>query len=448
VDIFFLDKYNKLVNIIFHNPHAIWFKTNISCYYADTKSISKYDYLFDYIYRKNKKIKVLVDESSMAPLFRGSLRLLDSPIIDFYAWLLINRLSPSKFEIIKKASTLGEDDIIFSFLYGSFTYLNWTKDIESLGFLSDFKNSNAYKVLHLTHYAYNPALGAFNSEFAGVDLFVGENNLFKNSAFFRNFFNWYNKNVMVLPFVAQRRFQPIKSFSLRLNKALSTGTNTHRITEINFNSFFKSDVLQPMRETISINSEKLKPFLDSLITNIQDNSNFKLTGYASQLGKFLHLLTKPLIFVFGDIYRLCNLVYNYIFKRDFSSMKNERGYYKIDIVESYNNYKMFIVPEEIIGLPGIGFVEGMSCGCAYIGIRDPMYMDLGLVDGIHYIGYDGTLDDLIFKITYYQKHEEELERIASNGYNFVSQNFNEEKVASDFFAALYEQAKYKTLKND
>ncbi len=83
MDVFLLDKYNKLVNIIFHNPHAIWFKTNISCYYAGTKSISKYDYLFDYIYRKNKKIKVLVDESSMAPLFRGSLILLDNPIIDF-----------------------------------------------------------------------------------------------------------------------------------------------------------------------------------------------------------------------------------------------------------------------------------------------------------------------------------------------------------------------------
>jgi spore maturation protein CgeB len=77
-----------------------------------------------------------------------------------------------------------------------------------------------------------------------------------------------------------------------------------------------------------------------------------------------------------------------------------------------------------------------------------MYQDLGLVDGIHYIGYDGTLDDLIFKIRYYQKHEEELERIASNGYNFVIQNFNEEKVASDFFAALHEQARYKTFKND
>ena len=42
----------------------------------------------------------------MAPLFRGSLRLLDNPIIDFYAWLLINRLSLSKFEIKNKEGQL------------------------------------------------------------------------------------------------------------------------------------------------------------------------------------------------------------------------------------------------------------------------------------------------------------------------------------------------------
>jgi hypothetical protein len=70
---------------------------------------------------------------------------------------------------------------------------------------------------------------------------------------------------------------------------------------------------------------------------------------------------------------------------------------------------MFIVPEEISGLPGIGFVEGMKCGTAFIGKECKMYSDLGLINGINYIGYDGTIGDLINKIIYYQNSAEELE---------------------------------------
>ena len=100
---------------------------------------------------------------------------------------------------------------------------------------------------------------------------------------------------------------------------------------------------------------------------------------------------------------------------------------------------MFVVPEEIIGLPGIGFVEGMSCGSAYIGLRDPMYQDLGLLDGIHYIGYDGTINDLISKITYYQNNEYELEKIAYNGYLFIKDKFQKDHVAKEFFNKINEK---------
>ena len=54
---------------------------------------------------------------------------------------------------------------------------------------------------------------------------------------------------------------------------------------------------------------------------------------------------------------------------------------------------MFVVPEEANDLPGIGFVEGMACGSAYIGLDDGMYKDIGLIPRKHYITYDGTLED-------------------------------------------------------
>ena len=71
------------MNLVFHNPHAVWFKQNLSCYYAGTKSILKYDYLFDYVYKIEGKVKVLIDTSSQASLFRGSLKFVDNPVYDF-----------------------------------------------------------------------------------------------------------------------------------------------------------------------------------------------------------------------------------------------------------------------------------------------------------------------------------------------------------------------------
>jgi hypothetical protein len=78
----------------------------------------------------------------------------------------------------------------------------------------------------------------------------------------------------------------------------------------------------------------------------------------------------------------------------------------------------------------------MACGCAFLGIRDPMYGDIGLVDKVHYIGYDGTLQDAVAKIRHYQQHEEELEQIAAAGCSFVHRNFNGQRVYQDFLAFL------------
>ena len=127
------------MNIVFHNPQSIWFKTNISCYYAGTKSINKYDFLFDYIYKNESKIKVLLDRSNKSTLFRGSLKFINNPVLDFFAWALLNRLNPFKFEIIRDAKSLSSHDVIFSFIYGTFTYLNFNQGTEITNLVNNFK---------------------------------------------------------------------------------------------------------------------------------------------------------------------------------------------------------------------------------------------------------------------------------------------------------------------
>ena len=114
------------------------------------------------------------------------------------------------------------------------------------------------------------------------------------------------------------------------------------------------------------------------------------------------------------------------------------------MVERFNNFKMFICGEETTGSPAIGFVEGMACGSAFIGnSKIGCYEDYGMVEGIHYIGYDGSLEDLIRKIEYYQQeeHQEELEKIANAGYCFALENFNKDVVASRILDSLRKELK-------
>jgi glycosyltransferase involved in cell wall biosynthesis len=114
--------------------------------------------------------------------------------------------------------------------------------------------------------------------------------------------------------------------------------------------------------------------------------------------------------------------------RYFLNKHPQLNYYKQDIVAVYNSYMMFAVPEEICNLPAIGFIEGMACGCTFFGLDDPMYRDLGLIPGIHYVTYDGSVSDLILKVRYYQSNITELEKIANCGFEFVQNNLSQQIV--------------------
>ena len=134
-------------------------------------------------------------------------------------------------------------------------------------------------------------------------------------------------------------------------------------------------------------------------------------------------------------------LYKKVYNRLFTG--KQKKYYSFDMVEAFNSYKMCIVGEEILGIPGIGFVEGMACGCAYLGVDSPAYRDWGLVPGVHFISYDGSKEDLKAKIEYYQKDEnqEELEKIARTGCEYVRSHFNGEAVAELLMKNLIEQQK-------
>lgn len=419
--------------LVLHNPHALFFKESITSYFAGKKSINKYDYFFDYLYSNNKKIKVLVDDSMLNRFSHGPLNFLKNSTIDFYAWVLLNRLNPFKFKIYKSASKLNHNDLIFTFLYGSFVFDNFILNEDKCKLFNDFKNTRAVKIVHFSHYGYTTQNEIDNIILSKFDIIVSENNLIINSNYFNRLFNSHFKNFILLPFVPNKKFTNINHFINRKNKVLSTGSNTYKMRNKYFIEHFGHDKLQPMRNLLIDNQNKLKNYIDFMTNNLYAN---ELNNSKKISTNILLLFKKKLAYLVGDFYRFLHLLYIYIFNPNINTKKNENEYYKIDIVKKYNEYKMFIVPEEVIDLPAIGFVEGMACGSAYIGLRNSMYKDIGMIDKEHYIGYDGTIEDLIEKISYYQRHDDELRKIANKGYEFVSNNLNVDSIMTNFFNSL------------
>jgi glycosyltransferase involved in cell wall biosynthesis len=382
------------MRFIFHNPHHnYWFKKP-SSYGFKRKGAQKYTYLFDFFLKENKKVYIYIDSyKDRSQTF--TLRNFIPPIVGLYYWIIKNRINPLHVKIITNIDKINKTDVLFSFLFGNFTnpegVLTGTRQQsnELIG------KSAVFKVVHFTHFMYRADVGSTNCRLINPDLLVAENNLFRNSDYFRKHFSWYQKDVYTLPFVPNDKFINIKQFNERQNKAMVIGTITEPMDDEVFISYFGQNMVQPMRAKIYKNKADLVDAIDSFLS--------------------------PII--------TTNVVNG-------KSESGQQGYHSLDFVSLFNNYKMFIVPEEVNDLPGIGFVEGMMCGSAFIGIRDPMFEDIGLKDGLNYIAYDGSLDDLVLKINYYQNHQIELENIAENGCKFVGKKFNKKTIIVNFMNHL------------
>jgi len=378
------------MRFIFHNPHhAHWFKKP-SNYGIKRKGAFKYEYLFDYFLKREKKVYIYVDKYKPTSTWYH-LRNFVPPIVGLYAWIIRNKINPFHVKIIFNISKANKTDILFSFLYGNFTNLVGELSEARLKSNELISKCNAFKVVHLTHYMHCAAVGSLNSKKAKIDLFVAENNLFRNSAYFKKHFDWYQKDVYTLPFVLNGKFKRINPFDSRKDKALAMGTITSPIIDKEFIDYFGHRMLHPMRTKIYENRNNLLDEIDSFISPI---NNLKPNGEAINDG--------------------------------------QKQYFALDIVTLFNEYQMFIVPEEVSDLPGIGFIEGMACGAAFIGIMNPMYEDFGMKDKLNFIGYDGTLDDLCAKIKFYKNHQGLLKEIADNGYELARKYFNKETVTKNF----------------
>jgi glycosyl transferase family 1 len=421
------------MRVVFHNPHRLWYKMTLGNFIDQKKPVVKYEYLLDYVYHRDEKVHVCLDPVAGGAYAR--LRMLTK----FYIWVLINKLSPRRFKITTGVEKLKEGDVLLSFIFGNLSNLNGRFDLPAKSFIQRLERTKAFKVMNLSHFGYHAGLGSSNARAARIDLLVSENNLSRNSDFFQKYYAWYDRDVYVLPFVPQERFVRRTAFDDRENKALAIGTITFPMVDPDFVSFFEDDRLQPMRHEIFNNSDQVKDTIESYISHLGKEGGAKKVQDRKENGAD-HLnaqLYKALLRSIDVLSASFRFMMSALGGKPTPSLGDkEREYYKSDVVKHYNDYRMFVCPEEVIGVPGIGFVEGMACGSAYLGIRDPMYSDLGMVDGVHYIGYDGTLEDLQRQIEHYQRNSVELEEVAEQGRRFVAEMMTAEVVCGKFFADL------------
>lgn len=379
--------------VVFVNLHANPMLVKILDKFVFKQSFAlKHKYLLDYLL-ENPEYEVCSYINNRGFSMAASLHPLILDFLNLFRFwehkyiLKKNGYDPKRITVLKKIEEINEDDLVILYRHCPLQ-------------LIDADKMKCFKALSMIHFWGKKSESAM-LEKAKVDVLFCEADLSKHSEIFKRYYGWYKYGMIVHPFVFAPRFKRTKPFAERENKAFATGTITYK-DDPDFLEVYGNPCDQPARKQIKDHAEELKDLIYCTSSDYSENAKkvvVKRDNAITRLYKALH-------------YKM------------FESQ--QKSYYSFDMVQSFNNYKMCIVGEEILGVPGIGFVEGMACGCAYIGQTQGYYEDLGMKEGVHYIGYDGTLESLKSKIAYYQmpEHQDELEKIANTGYEFARMNFN------------------------
>jgi len=402
------------MRLCFYNPHLIDIlgTSLFSSIFVRGKARERnqrLNFLLELLHNKKYNTAIVVDGTVSSLPFRRLGVIFNNryfvrlfSFIEIYLWCLINHVNPFRVKIIFSFKKLDSGkDVLFGFAFLGKIFFD--SDLTEKSFFSKFAGK---KMLHATHFYEKTELVADNVKKTNTRLMVSEVNL-KNSPYFSLHFSFIDL-IEILPFWLRDRYTKQTKFSLRKNKCVALGTlaffpEGHEPTKEHF-AFFGVSTLHPMRKTIYDSQKEMAEFLDCFIVTHRKKPKNRKRGVIELLISNLNPATEE--------------------------------YHSFDIVKVFNDYKMFVAPEETIGPPSINVIEGMACGAAYIGLDSPLYADMGLEPGVHYIGYNGTLDDLKQKIAYFQAHPVELEEIARVGHAYVVENFKPERVVDSFAEML------------
>ncbi len=387
------------MRIVFVNLHGNEFLVKTLSKFIFKQSVAiKHKYFLDYLLtRDDVEICSYINQRGLSLSYTTRNRLLQSfRFLEHRIAMKKNGIPLNKIKVLKSEDEIRHDDLLV--LY----------QIYAPQF--DFANRpDAFMAVSQLHFTVGNAQAMQRLD---PDLMFNESDMQKRFVGFNEYFEWFHKQYLVIPFVFAERFKVLKPYAQRQNKAVSVGTVTYPNYIV---KYYGHNCLQPARKQVYDHAQELKPWVDCFNSDYLEDTKLMEAKAGDN----------PVIKVFKRLY-------------DKFFTGHQKKYYSFDMVEKFNDYKMCVVGEEITGLPGIGFVEGMASGCAYIGQTVGYYEDYGMKEGVHYIGYDGTLDDLKAKISYYQQpeHQQELEAIATTGCEFVRSHFNSKAAAESLLNNL------------
>ncbi len=400
------------MTIYLYNPQksAMYGKTILSKI-TGAQWPSKYSYLVDLA--RSGTVGIIYDyHGSSLPfkMFKSGVLAKFLYRFEFMLWRRINSVPKNTNSILAHTSSLTKGDALFVL---AFEHLQRypSNDWEA-------PSIEVRKFVHLTHYFFRTKEIASNVKFTPNTTLISEVDLPSGSPYFRAVFDGPLQAFKVLPFAVSDRFRPSKSFSLRESRAVAVGSfmtfpkAPH--TELMCN-FYETNTIHPLRKEIWEKRNSLAETMNVKITYIND----------------FHDLKKPLFYS-------CNSLLNNfteVFVKNIIRNYGKSDHFRYNIVDLYNDFQMVISTSENGELPSIGTFEAMACGCAALCSSDVNYDSIGLQAGVHFVEFNGTFDDLVEKIKYYQVHPDELAQIAKNGEEFVRSHFMAGTI-KDLFVSL------------
>jgi glycosyltransferase involved in cell wall biosynthesis len=401
------------MRLVFANPHVHFYGKFVAKLLTGQKALPKYFYLLNYLMKDKHRSTAFFIDGTRSSFNEFGIRFRFLPkffcYLELILWMLINGLNPLKHKVFFDVKKLNpKEDVILNFAFSTIDSFPRNND------KVQFHDYEGLVLTHLTHYfrdciKINNYLKRIKHSFL-----IAESDLTHND-YFHHYFPEVS-HVYQLPFTYGERFKNLTPFYQRENKCFGIGTfSTGKPKD--FVSFFGEGAnIQPMRKSIYQRKDELAAYIDCYmydfdpvrsIAAIQPDDPLKIRLVKKYLPYFV----------------LHKILPSY-----------QSTYLKFDIVEKYNQYRMFVCPEEIVGLPSINVLEGMACGSVFFGIDHPMYTDLGMKDGVNYVAYKkDSIESLVEKIQFYQKHEEKLEKISRSGAEFVVQ-FRPQKMVDRLWA--------------
>lgn len=394
------------MSIVLYNPHIDDFLAAPPHYgILKRRPLKKYGFFITESLKDTGCIEVVVDATMSAfvpeqifPRLPRLLRLLVANF-EFARWKKINGFSEDQVRRLPATSTRGRNFLTFSYKAATGGFRLREKLLQR-------QNS---VVFHLSHYFIYSRQKAANIRRLSNAYVAGDSDIRENS-YFMNFFGWYEKPFLILPFAVGSRFEVRKTYAERLPLCVATGS-FHDLTResgparyVDYLDFAKRTSYHPVREAIYVNREALTGQIRCQVSPYRDYAEKK-----SRLGTLLSHLRV-----------------------------SQKKYFSVDIVGLYNGYRMAVVGEEWIGFPALGAFEAMACGCTLI--ANPLcYKGLHMREFEHFVPYDGSLEGLLRAIQ--EAEGSDYEAIAKKGADLVAREFSPTAAYARWKAVLKELEK-------